>query len=93
MPFYPPDRHNPFPWEVSLAFEPGYLSVDPKLLEVIYVDSSKMSDKETSAGRESVEDLAHPFYIPNRGPLNYYIDLPAMHFLDRDRRSITQRWG
>lgn len=52
-----------------------------------------MSDKENSAERESIEDLSHPFYILNGEPLNCFIDLLTMHVLNRDQRSIAQRWG
>lgn len=39
----------------------------PIVLEVIYVDKKKMSDKECSSSRNGLEDLPYPFYIPDGG--------------------------
>ena len=47
-PIYPSKKQVPFPWEVSLAFVPGYSGFDPKLLEVVYVHK-KISDNECSS--------------------------------------------
>ena len=40
-PIYQLEKQNPFPWEVSLAFAPGYMRFEPNLLEVKSIDTSK----------------------------------------------------
>ena len=52
-----------------------------------------MAKQESSPSRNSAVKPPHPFYIPNDGPLNYFIDLPIIILLDSDRRSMARRWG
>ncbi|XP_057546647.1 uncharacterized protein LOC130825435 [Amaranthus tricolor] len=46
-----------------------------------------------SSGRESAAPVPPPFYIPNGGPLNYFIDLQTKRDLDNRREAISQKWG
>ena len=70
------------------------MRIDAKLLEVVHVDKEKMTKQECSPSRNNSEKPPpHPFYIPDGGPLSYFIDLPTMIFLDSDRRSMARRWG
>ena len=90
-PIYPPEKQVPFPWEVSLAFAPGYLRIDPKLLDMVYEDKEKMTEQECPPRRNSTEKPPHPFYIVDGGPLNYFIDLATIILLESDRRSLARR--
>ena len=79
---------------ISLAFSSGHLRIDPKLFEVVHVDKENMTEQECSPSRKSTEKPPpHPFYIPDGGQLNYFIDFLTIILLDSDRRSMARRWG
>ena len=82
------------PWEVSIAFFPNYLPrINPSLEGLLYVDMEKIEETAESYGRESAAPMPPPFYIPDDGPLNYFIDLQTKRDLDKQRNAISLKWG
>ncbi|XP_057527555.1 uncharacterized protein LOC130806469 isoform X2 [Amaranthus tricolor] len=93
-PIYPPEIMKTAPWEVSIAFFPNYLPrINPDLEGLLYVDMENLEGSAESSGRESAAPAPPPFYIPDGGPLNYFIDVQTKRDLDNRREAISQKWG
>ena len=52
-----------------------------------------MEQIKDSSGRKSGASKPPPFYIKNRGPLNYFIDSKTRNKLDTSREELAEKWG
>ena len=79
---------------MSIAFFPDYLpKINFELDRYLYVDTKKMHNNADPWERNSAEKELYPFYMPQGGPLNYFVDVSFMRLLEKKRESFISNWG